>query len=542
MASNPTRKTEVQAYSFEVRRMNSALVRRDPVMLHDPLRTHSRATIVGVVLGMVGLLGFLIFGILKPNATPPDGLGIVIGKETGQIYVYVEKPEKLIPTFNLASARLILMGEQQKAAAEGGGAQEAAQVVQPTVIPDDRLKDIPRGRLQGIPGAEVDIPGAERRISDNWAVCHNLPLDESLEAEEQLRRAEEVQETAVLAGLPADQLGKPLATGEAIYVKTLNNERYLLYRPEESINQQASIVRAKIPEDNPVIAEALQLDNEDPRPMSLGLLNSIKEVDTLVPPEPPGKGQPSAVVQLAAGQSTPIGEVFVTNPTGDARYFVVLENGKQEISQAAAELIRLTFAPSKELIRVGPDRLSEIKNAPEDEQLPLSDYPERTPEVIKPLSFPTTCLGWTVKDGDGRTTLYVGRNGIPFPKGKDGQPQRIKIGKANELKIAVNYFYMPPGLGAAVHSATSKDSFKSGPIQLISDRGHRYGVPDTKTAQGLGLNPIRPAPEGIVSLLPTGTSLNVQAAQATYDSVETAPDSASFDGQTPEGDAPGAGG
>jgi len=53
MPSTPTTKSQVQAYQFVLRRMQSALVRRDAVMLHDPMRTHSRATVVGVVLGVL---------------------------------------------------------------------------------------------------------------------------------------------------------------------------------------------------------------------------------------------------------------------------------------------------------------------------------------------------------------------------------------------------------------------------------------------------------------------------------------------------------
>lgn len=515
--------------------MNSALVRRDPVMLHDPLRTHTRATVVGIILAMVGLLGFLIFGILKPNAKPPDGLGIVIGKESGQIYVYVEKPEKLIPTFNLASARLILMGQKQKdAGAQGGGGQQQdiAEVVQPTIVPDDRLEQIPRGRLQGIPGADVQIPGAKQRISNDWAVCHNLPLDETLEEGPRLKQAEERQETAVLAGLPASKLGKAMANNEAVYIKTLNNKRYLIYRPAEDVNEREGIVRAEIPEgeQGKVITEALRLSDKTPRPMSLGLLNSIRKVDSLVPPEPPERGQPSNEVELVAGERAPIGQVFVANPTANAQYFVVLKNGKQKISQGAAELIRLAFSPTPELLQVSPDRLPQINDAPEGELLKLDDYPATTPTVVDMDAYPTTCLGWTVKDGDERTTLYIGKTGLPFPM-RNGQPMRIEVGKANEEDIALSYFYMPPGRGAAVHAATSKAAFGSGPIQLISDRGLRYGIPDVDVAKGLGLDPLQPAPAEIVKLLPTGTSLNIQDAEATYDSFEPPPGTGDFDGQ-----------
>src|SRR5689334_11173968 len=105
MPSTPTTKSQVQAYKFVLRRMQSALVRRDAVMLHDPMRTHTRATVVGVCLAAVGLVGFLVWGLLSSSPTLPTQNGIVISKESGTVYVLLNNPRKLIPTFNLASAR-----------------------------------------------------------------------------------------------------------------------------------------------------------------------------------------------------------------------------------------------------------------------------------------------------------------------------------------------------------------------------------------------------------------------------------------------------
>src|SRR3954469_11532052 len=100
MPSTPTTKSQVQAYQFVLRRMQSALVRRDSVMLHDPMRTHSRATIVGFVLSAVGAIGFIVFGLIKTAPTPPAA-GIVIGQQSGTVYVKTENPPMLVPTFNL---------------------------------------------------------------------------------------------------------------------------------------------------------------------------------------------------------------------------------------------------------------------------------------------------------------------------------------------------------------------------------------------------------------------------------------------------------
>lgn len=55
MSTNPTTKSQVQAYRFVLRRMESALVRKDAVMLHEPLRHHLRAMAAGLILAMAAL-------------------------------------------------------------------------------------------------------------------------------------------------------------------------------------------------------------------------------------------------------------------------------------------------------------------------------------------------------------------------------------------------------------------------------------------------------------------------------------------------------
>ncbi|MBA2471998.1 MAG: hypothetical protein DLM61_04895 [Pseudonocardiales bacterium] len=73
MSTNPTTKAQVQAYRFVLRRMESALVRKDAVMLHEPMRHHLQATAVGLILGLLGLAAFFVIGKLHP-ATHVSGL------------------------------------------------------------------------------------------------------------------------------------------------------------------------------------------------------------------------------------------------------------------------------------------------------------------------------------------------------------------------------------------------------------------------------------------------------------------------------------
>src|SRR6184192_4035924 len=187
MPSTPTTKSQVQAYQFVLRRMQSALVRRDAVMLHDPMRTHTRATIVGVVLGALGMVVFVVWGLLSPAPSVPDAGNIVIGEQSGTVYVVAGNPKKLIPTFNLASARLLLLAQQKQSSGAGGApaapaapAAGAPSVKNPTVVSDAQLQSIPRDKLTGIPDGPQLIPSDSQRITPNWAVCDQVQLDPSL--------------------------------------------------------------------------------------------------------------------------------------------------------------------------------------------------------------------------------------------------------------------------------------------------------------------------------------------------------------------------
>ena len=286
MPSTPTTKSQVQAYQFVLRRMQSALVRKDAVMLHDPMRTHSRATIVGVVLSCLGMLAFIIVGFFKPDPKPPAS-GIVIGEQSGSVYVVADDQRKLIPTFNLASARLILMAQNQ-GEGEGGGQGGAPAVVEPEVVSDEQLKDIPKGRLQGIPGGPDLLPSEDQLISPYWAVCDQIIVDRSLN--DQVARDKAVTESTVVAGVK--DLRNELAQDQALLVSAEDGKYYLVYRQKTDANiQNANTVRAEVNLENAAVASALNLEKRMARRISMGLLNAIPSVGSLEVPDIPGWGQ-----------------------------------------------------------------------------------------------------------------------------------------------------------------------------------------------------------------------------------------------------------
>ncbi|MGI5996047.1 MAG: type VII secretion protein EccB [Saccharomonospora viridis] len=518
MPSTPTTKSQVQAYQFVLRRMQSALVRKDAVMLHDPMRTHSRATIVGVVLSCLGMLAFIIVGFFKPDPKPPAS-GIVIGEQSGSVYVVADDQRKLIPTFNLASARLILMAQNQ-GEGEGGGQGGAPAVVEPEVVSDEQLKDIPKGRLQGIPGGPDLLPSEDQLISPYWAVCDQIIVDRSLN--DQVARDKAVTESTVVAGVK--DLRNELAQDQALLVSAEDGKYYLVYRQKTDANiQNANTVRAEVNLENAAVASALNLEKRMARRISMGLLNAIPSVGSLEVPDIPGWGQqPDGF----AVEDLPIGSVAKTQLADRTEFHVITQGGVQRISQAVADILiyEHTTAGDSGVAVVTPDVLRTLPTVgPGDEgYLDVSHYPDIVPTVLDPLNHPVACLGWSLKgEGEQRdafTSVYVSSE-LPVPKDENGEPQVVKIGTPSPDNMKIDNFYMRPGFAAAVQSATTKETFGRGNIQLISDRGVRYSIPSKEIAQGLGLTKLDPAPESIIKLLPAGASLNPQDAQRTYDAV-----------------------
>jgi type VII secretion protein EccB len=539
MPSTPTTKSQVQAYRFVLRRMQSALVRKDAVMLHDPMRTHSRATIVGVCLAALGLLGFLIWGILSPKPQAPNKDGIVIGKPSGQVYVLIAQPDKkLVPVFNMASARLLLMAQQQRG--QDGESQQAAnqpsgnvEVVAPTVVDDNELRDIPKGRKVGIADGPDLLPSADQRIESRWTVCDQYMLDPNLPDPAK----DDDVETTVIAGVK--ELGPELKQNESLLVRAPNGKTYLVYRTPGTANlPNTSAVRAEVDIADEGVAAALKLEGVEPRVITTGMLNAIPEKAALKVPPIVGR-ETDSNIDLGNPELRKVGSVFeVERAGGVTETYVLLKNGIEEVKRSTANLIRYYRELGGERIAaVNPAVISSVDQLSEIED---STFPERDTEVLDPENFPVACLGWSYSDEGGNpeefTSVHIGKQLPGIKLDSNDQPQTVAISSPNADGVRIDHFYMPPGRGAVVRQATSTQDFQRGQITLISDRGVKYGVPDSRTAQGLGLGDQKPAPRAIIQLLPDGASLSVKDVEQSYDSTPIGP------GQYPSEEAEAQGG
>ena len=260
------------------------------------------------------------------------------------------------------------------------------------------------------------------------------------------------------------------------------------------------------------------------------LLNAIPEVAKLTPPKIANGQAPGNFDGLTAG------DVFATQPAGaPANYYAITRSGIQQVSNAVADIIRVAKNGSSGSIQtLGLDRLAGAHTLqPTDpDYIQVDNFPRSVPTVLDATkNSSVACLGWSLTgsgpDQDAHTSVYVDTQ-LPGLKSTGDKFATMAMTTPGPNRVPINGFYLKPGFAAVVQSATGKDSFGKGTIQLVSDRGIRYSVPDAATADAIGLNNRQPAPESVIGLLPTGASLNTQDVLKQFDSVPIDPNAGSF--------------
>jgi hypothetical protein len=420
----------------------------------------------------------------------------------------------------------------------------STKVVPPSVVDDNELRDIPKGRKVGIADGPDLLPSADQRVEPYWTVCDQYQLDETINDPAKRNTIE----TTVMAGVT--DLGSELKPSESLLVQSedarlartqnksenlklgdegynpLGAEAHLIYRTPATANlPNTSAVRAKVNLDNSAAVTSLKLDDVEPRTISTGMLNAIPEKDRLTPPSIPGRGDPSGL-DLGDPALESVGSVFSVDRAGQGlEYYVVLEGGIQVVKQTTADLIRFDNNPGSDTIQtVSPDVISDIDKV---KVVNEDTFPEEGTEVLRADTFPVACFGWHVEgkgeNGEEYTSVHVGQRLPGVELDSTGKPKSVPISTPSADGTRIDYFYMPPGRGAVVRQSTSPADFETGQITLVSDRGVKYGVPDPATAAVLGLDDQRPAPIDMIKLLPDGASLSANDVGQSYDSTPFGP-------------------
>ena len=488
---------QVSGWRFVMRRIASGIALHDTRMLVDPLRTQSRAVLMGVLILITGLAGCFVFSLIRPSGSAGNN-AVLADRSTAALYVRVG--DDLHPVLNLTSARLIV-----------------GRPVNPTTVKSSELDRFPRGNLIGIPGApERMVQNASHDA--NWTVCDGVSGTS---------HGAHSTGVTVIAG-PPDGDGARAAAIHANQGILVDNgtATWLLWDGK----------RSQIDLANHAVTNALGLGLGDsdvpaPRPIAQGLFNAIPEFPALTAPSIPNAGGPASFSVPA-----PIGAVVVSygleqNSSGTLHYYAVLPDGLQSISPVLAAILRNSNSYGVDQPpRLGADQVAKL---PVSRMLDTTRYPDQQVTLIDAAKNPVTCAYWSKAGGAATSSLsLLSGSVLPVPDavrtvdlvggGAPGIAARVA------LAPGTGYFTQTVGGGAAAPAA--------GSLFWISDTGVRYGI-DTetgeaagnpaaghgKTVEALGLSaPAVPVPWSVLSLFAPGPTLSRADALLAHDGL--APD------------------
>jgi len=488
--TRPPTPTQVQAHRYVTRRLRSALVGRDPTPGRDPGRdpgrTQSRALTAGAVLAVLGVGVAAIVGLVRGD-TDWRAHAVVRGEPSGALYVVAHAPDRLVPTLNLASARLLAAVASGAASAGGSGAV-------PVAVRDDALADVARTAPAGIPGAPAVLPGpdvgAAGTDGDDWAICDTVRVDPSV-PDPQARPA---RATVVLGGVGIGagpgRLGRALAPEEALLARGDDGVVWLVIGGR----------RARVDPRQGAVLQALDLSAARPRVAAAGFLGALPEAPPLAPVVVPGAGSTPADAAVRA-LGVPVGSVVTpASPPGPAAapFLLVLRDGVQEVPAVLAQLTRFTDPDPRAAPGITAVPAAALAAAPRSVAVDLSAYPSVFPRPVDYDAAPVVCAHPDA--ASGATTVTASDTlGSPAPP----TPVVDAPGVDGALVVGAGAYVVPVGPGLPGTEAPPA------PAGLVVDPGGRaFAVPSPEAADALGLGSPRPAPRAVTDLLPRGPALD----------------------------------
>jgi type VII secretion protein EccB len=452
--ATPQAQAQVRAYRFGLRRMDSALLTGDGLLVTDP----NRPTRLALGGGMVGA-ALLVFvcaavGFIRPG----HGIGaaaLVLDRDSGALYVV--RAGRLYPTLNLASG-LMIVG----ASSTSTGPRPAVKIATAAT-----LRRYPRGPVLGIPGAPDSVPEKADLVPGRWTLCDDTAVSSS------------PPRPTVLVGVavPGD-----LDRTRTLLVRGPNAELYLL----------GSGRRTRVSTDPPVV-RALGISPAAARPVSADLLDGVPQDTPIEPLRIPGAGRP---VSYGAGGDL-VGSVRRVDRAGGIDHYLLLADGVQQISELMADLVRFTVPHSGEIRRISPARIAAMPTTRHPLHAPAW---QTAPRVIDGSADPVVCTSWDAGAGSTEWALSA-RPTLPLPLG--AAPLRMPGGGS---------VYVPPGHGAVVTaSGISQVAY------LITDEGVRFPVHGDDVLRVLALaGTVRQVPAALLNLLPVGPTLDPAAANTAW--------------------------
>ncbi len=463
-----SRRDQVQAHTFLVGRLVSALLQGEPDLAVPPTRRTPLGIVIGLLLAAVAVGGLAVLAVLAPGgATGWRKPGtLIVEKQTGTRLVLLDG--RLRPVLNYASARLLL------------GSKLTVDSV-----PAKSLAAVPRGAAVGILGAPDSLPDAGRPGGGPWLVCGTSTVDSS--------GAGTRPAVALRIGAAAD--ARPVPDRQAVLVRTPDGTRHLAWR-DRRLRLAA-----------PWVERALGLDDSAAVPVRDGWIDALPAGPDLGASPVAGRGRPGPVLD---GRQSRVGQVFVVHGTGVApRFYQLSADGLVPATATAAALALGDPAAAASYgdqppqpLELSPAALGSATVLPApawQAQAPPSP-PSLVPVGLGSATVP--CV--QAVPGTDRPAVSV----VTAPADAAGEstvdgPALVRDARTAD-RIAVR-----PGGGLLARTQPAPGLPGAG-LYLVTEDGAKYPVASADAADALGepLSSAVAVPADLLALLPTGPVLD----------------------------------
>ncbi|MQA26437.1 MAG: type VII secretion protein EccB, partial [Micromonosporaceae bacterium] len=215
-----SRRDQLHSYQFMIQRVVAALVMRETDPAQSPFRRAAGASFAGIMIGVIVIAGFAIYGLWKPGGNlawkewsdSNNGQAVVVvEEEAGATYVYMN--HKLYPMENITSALLVGNTDQRT---------REPYYVSSNSLATDGL-GISRGPKLGIRGAPDSLPGEQHIVDSDWTLCSQPEYSESGDTDK--------LETVLVVG-DAGLSDEQHLAGESVMLveEESTSQKYLIYQ------------------------------------------------------------------------------------------------------------------------------------------------------------------------------------------------------------------------------------------------------------------------------------------------------------------------
>jgi len=462
-----TRRDQLQAYRYQVRRVLTAMLASDPDSPEQPMRRVATATLSSVMVAVLALVGAGFYGKMRggsPSKWQQAGV-LIVERDTGSRYIYTDR--QLHPVLNYTSARLLLNSE----------------TVSTVQVARKSLDGVARGATVGIVGAPDSLPAAEHLIAGPWSVCSRPAPDGGAGA---------ASTTAGISTLTIGGSDSGTPFGDRALLVRSASSVYLVWHGKRLRTDSASL-------------RSVGLDSQQALDVPASWLNVVPAGADLRPPSIAGSGDTGPTV---AGAPTSVGDVLEATGAGaTSSFYVSLADGVAPITAVEAAL--LSGIPGR--TQTAPRRVStaDVNSAHQSaSRLVSGDLPASRPTLADPGSTPV-CVQAVAPGGAVNAVPAISLGGAPQPVTTAAANAGSSTLRADSGNPTVDQVVVAAGSAALVQRLAADGTPTAGQF-LVTDAGRRYALADDSVATALGYAGAAATgvPASVLDLIPSGPALD----------------------------------